>query len=142
MRIIRMFLYCRNLFSSNRNNTIKGSKKASEDFNLSENVKESNKNRVDQLKDNKTDIHTDVIEKLLPQSSNSEITVIHADCRLFEEKKDELNDLDLNHYLSIKASKNRRSAVCEKILKEEKNNELLEFMVYLMREDNIKNFLL
>ena len=142
MRITRIFLYCRNIFSSNRNNTSNRTKRSTdEDFNLSEKGKsELTKNRVDENKDE--NIHTDVIESLLPQASDSVSILIQADCRSFEEKKEEINDSDLNHYLSIKASKNRRSAVCEKILKEEKNNDLLEFMVYLMREDNIKNFLL
>ena len=69
-------------------------------------------------------------------------TKINADCRTFEEKKNEINDTDLNNYLETNASKTRRNAICEKIDKLENNKQLLNFMEYLLREDYIKNFLL
>ena len=67
---------------------------------------------------------------------------ILADCRTFDEKKNEINDLELNNYLEKSASKIRRNAICEKIDKLENNKQLLNFMEYLLREDYIKNFLL
>jgi hypothetical protein len=67
---------------------------------------------------------------------------IQADCRSYEEKKNEINDMDLNNYLENSASKIRRNAICEKIDKLENNKQLLNFMEYLLREDYIKNFLL
>ena len=142
MRITRIFLYCRNIFSSNRNNTSNRTKRSTdEDFNLSEKGKsELTKNRVDENKDE--NIHTDVIESLLPQASDSVSILIQADCRSFEEKKNEINDTDLNNYLETNASKTRRNAICEKIDKLENNKQLLNFMEYLLREDYIKNFLL
>jgi hypothetical protein len=66
---------------------------------------------------------------------------ILADCRSYEEKKLEINDEKLNFYLSHELSKKRRNAVCEKMLKQDKD-PLFEYIVFLLREEHIKNFLL
>ena len=140
-------MHCRNflfLHGNNDNRRNKNDVKISPE-DSSEVIIELNENKVEfksaqnSKENNATEV--DAIEKLLPRKERLE-TIICVDSRSFEERKDEINDTDLNHYLSNGISKKRRSAICEKILREEKNNELLEFMVYLMREDNIKNFLL
>jgi hypothetical protein len=66
---------------------------------------------------------------------------IIADCRSYEEKKLEINDEKLNFYLFHESSKKRRNAVCEKMLKQDKD-PLFEYIVFLLREEHIKNFLL
>ena len=66
---------------------------------------------------------------------------IIADCRSYEEKKLEINDDKLNYYLSGESSKIRRNGVCEKMIKQNKD-PLFDYIVYLLREEHIKNFLL
>ena len=86
----------------------------------------------------------DVIDDLENLSLNLKPSqpAIHADCRSFEEKKDEINDVDLINFLAHRSSKVRRNATCERIDKFDNNKQLLNFMEYLLREDYIKNFLL
>jgi hypothetical protein len=128
-------------------------KKLRKNSSLGKSLDQSNLNKINVMKINgkKKGFDIDDISKLSLRDDQYEADnsikegveyKIFADCRTFEEKKDEINDIDLVYYLSTLSSKTRRNAICSKIDKNEYNKQLLSFMEYLLREDYIKNFLL
>ena len=70
------------------------------------------------------------------QSTPEKEILMYADCRSFEDKKNEINDNILIKYLSSSSSsKRRRNATCEKVDKFERNSELLNYMENLLHDD-------
>ena len=99
----------------------------------------------------------DDIEMLLKSDhSNSDLTLIKEkqmridresisltnqkidDCQV----KTEAGAISLNYYLAHKSSKIRRNAICKKILKLDKENPLLDYMIFLLREEHIRDYLM
>jgi hypothetical protein len=77
-----------------------------------------------------------------PSTPEKEL-LVYADCRCFEEKKNEINDNVLIKYLSDStSSKRRRNATCEKIDKLERNSELLKYMENLLHDDYVNQVFL
>ena len=64
----------------------------------------------------------------------------NSDCRSYEQKKDQIDDNELNNYLKRDLSKTRRHAICEELAKNDSDNQLIEFQTFLLRELYFQSF--
>jgi hypothetical protein len=65
---------------------------------------------------------------------------IMADCRSFNEKRNEISDKELANYLLKESSKVRRNATYKEM--ESDNQKLLEFKIFAIREQYLKSFII
>jgi hypothetical protein len=64
-----------------------------------------------------------------------------SDCRLFEEKKAEIDDELLFEFMSNKISSMRRNGICEQIDKLNFQRQLVDFVEHSLREEYVHSFL-
>jgi hypothetical protein len=64
-----------------------------------------------------------------------------ADCRSYVEKKEEIDDDELEYFLTNSCLRARRNCICEEIDRQYNDRQLIEFMEFVLREDYVYSFL-